>query len=141
MRTDITHHHDGHGLNDETVIEADDRDPKCGNASHNYYIKVPNPRTSRPSGLDTQCFIHFQHGARNEPESIPGALDGAVLAILIDRYEGFQAGKHACPENEEVLDHLTAAMACMKARADARAAQRVLGTDQTHVSPLSEKTT
>ncbi len=138
MRIDITHHHDGHGLNDQTVIEADDRDPKAGNASHSYLIRREDIEDANPgpSPLNGNlcAVIHFQHGARDVEGSTPGILDGALLAVLIDRYEGFQAGPFACSENDKVLDMLHRTLGYMKARADARAAQKVLGKNEAHVS-------
>jgi hypothetical protein len=74
--------------------------------------------------------IQYQHGPRDESGSIPGATDDAILAIVLDRYEGFQAGKYACPENDEVIHHIKAAAAAMRARANKRAARGVLGKNQ-----------
>ena len=112
----ITLHHDGHGLNEELIIEADER--TVGNASH-YYVGILG---------GVPCFtVQFQHGPRNEPGSTPGCTDAALLAVVIDRYEGFQAGPFASREGALVLTKLQEALHWMKARADARAARGVLG--------------
>ena len=112
----ITLHHDGHGLNDALAIDADER--TVGNASHCYVGILGG----------VPCFtVQFQHGPRNEPGSTPGCLDAALLAILIDRYEGFQSGPFASPEGSTCLMHLRCALQDMKDRADARAARGVLG--------------
>lgn len=116
------HHHDGFGLNDLYTIEADDRDPNAGNASHVYEVLDEN--------FIVDAFVLFQHGRRDEPDSLKGILDAALVAILIDRYEGFQSGPFACEENEAVLDHLRAALDLMKARAAKQAARGVLGTSK-----------
>lgn len=118
----LTTHHDGHGLNDETEIYCDERDPNAGGASHLYSIYRPG------QPLPHLCAkIQFQHGPRNVEGSTPGLLDAALLAVPIDRYEAFQQGPFACESNERVLGHLRAAMAEMKARADERAGRGVLG--------------
>jgi hypothetical protein len=126
MRT-ITTHHDGHGLNDLTIIEADDLDEKAGGASHVYTISRDVDRNGYVRSL---AHIQFQHGARTFPDSTHGALDGAVLAVLIDRFECFQAGPFACRENAIVLTKLQEAMHWIKHRADDRARRNVLGRNE-----------
>lgn len=124
-------HHDGHELNDLVVIVSDERDKGAGNASHQYTFSMSNPD---PSGdpLETRVVgeLQFQHGARAVEGSTPGLLDAALIAVSIDRYEGFQSGPFACAENAEVLEHLNAALDCMKRRADDRAARNVLGRNE-----------
>lgn len=124
MRT-ITGHHDGHGLNESIEITCDER--TVGNASHEYVAAIT------PCFFEAECApervlqIQYQCGARREPDSTPGVTDAVLLAIVIDRYEGFQSGPFASPQGDEVLVHLRAALALMKARADERAARGVLG--------------
>ena len=121
---EIQQHHDGFGLNDKHIIQADPRDPKAGNASHRYEV------VDDTDG-DVPATIWFQHGPRGEPGSESGVLDASILAILIDRYEGFQSGPFACSENEVVLGHLRGALAGMKAHAIDRSRRGVLGTSKT----------
>ncbi len=118
----ITEHHDGHGLNDGIVIEADQPGP--GGASHFYLFHTADldQRGDAGGGI-----IQFQKGPRSEPGSIPGITEAALYAILLDRLRGFQAGPYACPENARQIAQLEAALAETKARADARAARGVLG--------------
>lgn len=118
MRT-ITGHHDGHGLNEAILIEADAPDWDAGGASHRYECTIAGADAAR---------IQFQHGPRHVAGSTPGVTEATLLAILIDRLEGFQAGPYACAENDTVLSHLDGALKAVKARADARAARGVLGT-------------
>ena len=118
----IYHHHDGHGLNEQLLITADA--PDASGASHFYQLSMP----SAPGGI--AGFVQFQKGPRTLPDSIGGALDPALLAVLIDRQEGFQSGPFACPENQETLDLLKSALASMRRRADARAARGVLGKNE-----------
>ena len=120
----IDHHHDGHGLNDEIEIEAGPIDPVNG-GRHTYAIAVPRPGSSKI--LDQKGFLQFQHGPRHEDGSVHGVTDAAVLAVIVDRYEGFQEGPYACSDNESVIAYLKLALSVMKQRADARAARGVLG--------------
>jgi hypothetical protein len=120
----ITTHHDGHGLNESITINADLKGP--GGASHRYdaYVTVQRGDASAIHALKVQ----FQEGPRNVMSSTPGVTEAVLLAILIDRLEGFQAGDYPSPYNERMLDHLRAALQETKARADERAARGVLGT-------------
>ena len=115
----ITDHYDGHGLNESIAITADE--PSNGGASHKYEAWIGNTR-----GLAVQ----FQQGARNEPNSIPGVTEGVLLAVLIDRLRGFQAGPFACRENAIILTKLEECLMWTKERAHARARRGVLGKEQ-----------
>ncbi len=119
----ITHHHDGHGLNDEIIIDCDARDPDNGNASHHYSAGPGEP------GVD-DATVHFQQGPRGEPGSIRGCTDAVLLAIVLDRYEGFQSGDYACCENALVITKLQEALHWMKHRADDRSRRGVLGKNK-----------
>lgn len=110
------HHHDGHGLNDQIIIVSDPRDPDAGNASHHYEATL---------GGEVVVSVKFQHGLRESGK--PGATDAALLAIILDRYEGFQAGPYGCRENSLVVTKLQEALHWMKHRADERARRGVLG--------------
>jgi hypothetical protein len=126
MRT-IGTHHDGHGLNESLVITADDRDTdKGGGASHRYEVAFEH------GDKDTQeaAFIQFQHGPRNVAGSKSGVTEAVLLAVLIDRLEGFQAGPFACRENAIILTKLEECLHWTKARADKRAARGVLGKNE-----------
>lgn len=116
MRT-IDLHHDGHGLNESIVIQADDKGP--GGASHLYTMVI--------SGEEVAS-IQFQRGPRNTPGSTPGVTEAALLAVLIDRLQCFQAGEYACRENAIQITKLEEALHWARARADARAKRGVLGT-------------
>lgn len=121
-RGPITTHHDGHGLNESIVIEADPLGP--GNASHRYTLYVSEPdKDNRVVGT-----IQFQEGPRNVAGSKAGVTEAALLAVLIDRLQGFQAGPYACRENAIQLTKLEEVLHWTKARADARAKRGVLGT-------------
>lgn len=117
----IIEHHDGHGLTESIVVEADAQDAKAGGASHVYACYMSGVLVST---------IQFQHGARHVDGSTPGVVEGVLLAVLIDRLEGFQAGPYACQENADQLLCLRSALQLTKARADARAARGVLGRNE-----------
>lgn len=114
-------HHDGHGLADRLLIVADARDPHAGSASHHY--RVYDAETGAEFAR-----IQFQHGPPRAADSEAGILDGVLLAVLLDRFHGFQSGVHAAAENESVLRLLEEALGQIKARADRRAAAGTLGT-------------
>jgi len=117
MRT-IDLHHDGHGLNESIVIQADDLG--TDGASHLYELSI----NDKPI-----AYIQFQRGPRNVTGSTPGATEAAILAVLIDRLQGFQAGEYRCRENAIQITKLEEALHWTKARADDRAKRKVLGTN------------
>lgn len=121
----IDHHHDGHGLNDIITIGCDERDPNSGGASHDYRLLIEVPGGTLKVGR-----IQFQHGPRKEPGSTPGVTEAALLAILIDRLEGFQAGPYRCRENAIMLTKLQECLHWTRHRADERARRGVLGKNE-----------
>jgi hypothetical protein len=113
---EVTDHHDGHGLNESIVIVSDE--PDQSGAAHHYSASI--------IGADVVS-VQFQKGPRNVEGSTPGATEAALLAILIDRLRGFQAGPYSCRENAIQLTKLEETLHWTKARADARAKRGVLG--------------
>jgi hypothetical protein len=109
-------HHDGHGLNESIVIETDQ--PDQSGAAHRYRLLINGKRVAS---------IQFQQGPRNEPGSFPGVTEAALLAVLIDRLQGFQSGPYSCRENALQLTKLEETLHWTKHRADARARRGVLG--------------
>lgn len=61
---------------------------------------------------------------------VNGITHEALLAVLIDRMEDFQAGPYSCPENNDALIHLHGALARLKCRTESRMARGVEGTHQ-----------
>lgn len=115
----ITDHHDGHGLNESIDITADEL--SAGGASHKYEFRIAGELVGS---------LQFQHGPRQEPESTPGVVEAAVLAVLMDRLQCFQAGPFASRENAIALTHLETALLFIKRRADNRAKCGVLGKNE-----------
>ena len=119
----IRTHHDGHGLNELLGITCDERDPNGGGASHQYTVHYNHG----PEDRQEVAFIQFQHGPRNVEGSKPGCTEAVLLAILIDRLRGFQAGPFASRQNALMLTKLEEALHWTRDRADERAQRGVLG--------------
>jgi len=119
MREITTHR--VHGLNDALTITVLDA-PGAGNACHEYMV------TYGPGPADMQM-IGFQQGLISVA-GVNGISNEALLAIVRDRLECFQAGDYACEENEEALDCVTHAMEKLAARTRGRLARGVEDTHQ-----------
>lgn len=118
-------HHKLNGLNDALKIEVLD-EPGPGNACHLYRITVPNgTEVSRA----VCCDIDFQNGPIQEA-GINGISNEALLAVLIDRMQGFQSGPFACRDNAIALTHLEEALMWLQKRTRDRLARGVEGTNQ-----------
>jgi hypothetical protein len=121
----IDTHHDGHGLNESIVLQAMDEADGSG-ASHFYEANIADK-----DGVQRTCLVvQFQKGPRDVSGSAPGVTEAALLAILIDRLRGFQAGPYACRENAIQLTHLEECLMWTKERAHARAKRGVLGKNE-----------
>lgn len=108
------------------VAAIDPRDPNAGNASHTYGIQFGGPKDV--------CRIQFQHGPRGVEGSTSGVFDDDLLAIIVDRLEGFQSGPYACGENELALEHIRQAREALGLRVARRIQQGVLGANAVHTS-------
>lgn len=102
--------------NDVITVTATDG-PGPGGASHNYHMNWG-------SGAVT---LQFQNGPINEA-GVNGITHEALLAILIDRLEGFQAGKFANDYNAAALAHLQSAQGVLHDRTRERMSRGVEGT-------------
>jgi len=112
----------GHKVNPANdVLEVTARDaPGPGGASHDYQIKLPDGSGVR---------LAFQNGPIAEA-GVNGITHEALLAILIDRMEGFQAGPYANDYNAAALAHLQSAQGCLLERTRERMSRGVEGTHQ-----------
>lgn len=117
MRTITTHH--TNEANKAITLEADDRNPENGNASHEYKIGIGSE--------GTDCVLEFQNGPIGEV-GVNGITNEVLLAIVIDRLEGFQSSKWACEENARALSNLNLALAELEYRTKKREARGVEGT-------------
>lgn len=90
-----------------------------GNAHHVYVIK-------KKEG-EQMLAVFFQNGPIKEA-GVNGVMDENLIAIVIDRLEGFQSGRYACEENQQALNHLESALNALQDRTRKREARGVEGT-------------
>ncbi len=125
--------HKSNPVNDRLTVASYDG-PGPGGAHHLYLITGLNllrhPGASAPmvdkadgDGLPLvfQCGPIAEHG-------VNGITHEALLAVLIDRLECFQAGPYACAENAAALLSLREALRWLGERTAARVARGVEGT-------------
>jgi len=93
-------------------------EPGSGGACHEYEITVPGVSTTR---------ISFQNGPIAET-GVNGLTQEVLIAICVDRLQGFQAGKFACRENALALTKLEEAQHWLHHRTLARMQRGVEGT-------------
>lgn len=101
-----------------TVICTDT--PGKGNACHSYIITANNLSTFIPT------YVLFQNGPIKE-NGVNGCQNEDLLAIVIDRLEGFQSGDFACEDNHIALQYLRAALNSLEHRTVNRKARGVEG--------------
>ena len=127
--------HKVNGCNEKLEIGVVD-EPGAGGASHRYDIVGFNAEKNPSMRLETYrgdvpavsaCCILFQNGPIPE-NGTNGVTHEALIAVLIDRLEGFQSGKYATVENQIALDHLRAALGALKFRTEQRVRRGVEGT-------------
>lgn len=75
------------------------------------------------------CFIKFQNGPLAEAGA-NGITNEALLAVVIDRLEGFQRGPFACEENNLALRYARDALWALNTRTRSRMVRGVEGTTQ-----------
>jgi hypothetical protein len=119
--------HQVNGCNESLRIFVND-EPGAGGANHEYVI-VCDGTKCQGAKADTAFSVplFFQNGPVPEVGT-NGVTHEALLAVLIDRLTGFQAGKFACQENADALAHLKAAQATLHARTLNRVERGVEGT-------------
>lgn len=123
--------HKVNGCNEALKVEVLD-EPGAGGACHLYKITgldmANNPSfTSIIPG--EVSYVLFQNGPIPE-KGTNGVTHEALLAILIDRLEGFQKGPFAHPYNADALTSLRSAQASLKQRTRDRLARGVEGTHE-----------
>lgn len=94
-----------------------------GNAHHHYIIDE-KAYGNEPHEL---LRINFQNGPIKE-SGINGVMDENLLAIVIDRLEGFESGKYASPFNARALIHIKNGLQELQNRTAEREARGVEGT-------------
>jgi hypothetical protein len=111
------HGHEGSTLNNALQITADDRDEKGG--SHEYECTL----TDGP----TVGTVKFQNGPLKEA-GLNGMSDEALLAIVIDRLEGWNSGPYKSRYNALAITKLEEALHWLEARTKDRQKRGVEGT-------------
>lgn len=120
--------HKVNGCNDELEIGVLDK-PGHGGACHRYVIYRPFDSFNEELNADPCVYISFQNGPIKEA-GVNGITHETLLAILIDRMEGFQSGQYACQQNEFALACLRNAQSVLKERTQQRLARGVEGTHE-----------
>lgn len=123
MRTIETHK--VNPANDRITLKIAD-EPGPGGANHHYYMEWTETHPDGGSGMGL-CHLHFQNGPIAEV-GVNGITHETLLAILIDRLEGFQRGPYAHDDNAAALFHLRRAMEHLHARTKERMARGIEGT-------------
>jgi hypothetical protein len=109
--------HQSNPANAEIQINVIDK-PGAGGANHHYEIVLPNGDVT---------VIKFQNGPIAEA-GVNGVTQEALLAIVADRLESFQAGPFKCPQNTTALQYVMRAMFWLHDRTKRRQARGVEGT-------------
>ncbi len=128
MRRELTTHK-VNPANDVLNVFAID-EPGSGGANHRYEITGFDSKTNpAESSLDDRdrLSILFQNGPINEV-GVNGVTHEALIAILIDRLQGFQNGPFANQYNALALEHLVLARKALQSRTLERMDRGVEGT-------------
>lgn len=111
-------------------------EPGHGGACHHYVIEgadlEKNPSVESLvnfEGDQRTAVILFQNGPIGEDgNGVNGVTHEALLAILIDRLQGFQSGRYACVENQVALERIQQAQRALQERTKKRMERGVEGT-------------
>jgi hypothetical protein len=124
MSRQITGFSTGSELNENIGVWATD-EPGPGGACHQYLLDVQTLDNGNLNVSETP--LKFQKGPVKE-HGINGVSDEALLAVIIDRAEGFASGPYSCKENDEALYHLKKALEWKMSRTKERQERGVEGT-------------
>lgn len=124
------HSHKVNPANDKLKVTVLD-EPGHGGACHEYLISGFELPVETDEGvvIASASTITFQNGPINEV-GVNGLTHEALLAILIDRMEGFQSGPYTCRENDLALAKLQEAQMWLQKRTRDRMARGVEGTHE-----------
>lgn len=117
--------------NDKIKITVLDQ-PGAGGANHVYglsgmdFMRNTAAMETPDDRPDGEVSIIFQCGPINE-HGVNGVTQEALLAIVADRLESFQAGPFATPLNAEALAHVKAAQEALLTRTRERMGRGVEG--------------
>lgn len=114
--------HKVNGCNEAIKITARD-EPGVGGANHTYYLEY-----DVPTGREV-IRLHFQEGPIGEV-GVNGITNEALIAIHMDRLEGFQSGPFRCYENQDALQSLRRVLDALQDRTRSRQRRGVEGTHE-----------
>lgn len=107
------------------VFATDDRLP--GKAHHEYLVTYGATSAGEVPERDSQR-LRFHKGPVTSAEpQFNGVTDESLIAIVMDRLQGFQQGQFKCRENAVALTHLEEAMLWLHHRTRARRRRGVEG--------------
>lgn len=109
--------HKQNPVNNEIKITVLD-EPGIGGACHDYRFDIPD---------GDSWILCFQNGPVAEA-GVNGITHEALLAVLIDRLEGFQSGPYHNEHNAVALQHLECALLELNKRTQERIERGVEGT-------------
>ncbi len=107
------------------VFAVDERGP--GNANHVYEVKHKIDKNKTGQTIEVLNTIVFQKGPIKEA-GINGIHHEDLIAIVIDRLQGFQDGDFACMNNQRTLVDLHGALEHLRNRTKEREERGVEGT-------------
>jgi len=103
------------------VVAMDEKG--AGNANHQYEV-IPANENGFVLGK-----IAFQNGPIKE-NGVNGIANEDLIAIVIDRLQGFQAGDYKCRDNAVAITKLEEALMWLRKRTNEREARGVEGTNK-----------
>lgn len=108
------------------VFATDERG--AGNANHEYDVYSATPEGSTIVNEERFAFIRFQNGPIKE-NGVNGCHNEDLIAVVIDRLQGFQAGEFSCRENAIAITKLEEALLWLNKRTQDRIRRGVEGTN------------
>lgn len=97
-----------------------------GGAGVEYFIAL-KPEYRKDGDPEFIEKLVFQNGAIAEV-GVNGVMNENLLAIVIDRLQGFQNGPYACSQNQDALEACMVALDALKERTQIREGAGVEGT-------------
>ena len=106
-------------------------EPGAGNACHAYSVHPTSRQNPADDYQENEYLnrIDFQNGPIQE-RGVNGVQNEDLLAIVIHRLQGFQAGNFACRENAIALTKIQEAMMWLEKRTADRKARGVEGKSE-----------
>lgn len=104
-------------------------DAKMYNANHYYEVRQTPSEGATISEKEIYAKIKFQQGPIKE-HGINGCHNEDLIAIVIDRLQGFQESSFACKENDMAITKLEEALLWLNKRTQNRRAKGIEGTSK-----------